>query len=124
MISYSYDVAIVGSTKKFKLFETSATTVGLSQDIEKSLEANPPGASSKVTQLNGGGTARYAYATPVAGPLTFSGTIKVNSGVLTSFTDIISQTTAPPVPGPLPVLGAAAAFGYSRKLRSRIQRFS
>ncbi len=27
-----------------------------------------------------------------------------------------------PVPGPLPVLGAAAAFGYSRKLRKRINQ--
>ena len=27
----------------------------------------------------------------------------------------------PPVPGPLPVLGAAAAFGFSRKLRKRIK---
>jgi hypothetical protein len=26
------------------------------------------------------------------------------------------------VPGPLPVLGAAAAFGFSRKLRKRIKR--
>jgi hypothetical protein len=29
--------------------------------------------------------------------------------------------TATSVPGPLPVLGAAAAFGYSRKLRKRIK---
>ena len=27
----------------------------------------------------------------------------------------------PPVPGPLPALGAAAAFGFSRKLRQRIK---
>ena len=27
----------------------------------------------------------------------------------------------PPVPGPLPALGAAAAFGFSRKLRQRIR---
>ena len=27
----------------------------------------------------------------------------------------------PPVPGPLPVFGAAAAFGFSRKLRQRIK---
>lgn len=26
------------------------------------------------------------------------------------------------VPGPLPLLGAAAAFGYSRKLRKRINK--
>lgn len=29
--------------------------------------------------------------------------------------------TATAVPGPLPILGAAAAFGFSRKLRKRIQ---
>jgi hypothetical protein len=26
------------------------------------------------------------------------------------------------IPGPVPILGAAAAFGYSRKLRNRIQK--
>jgi hypothetical protein len=31
------------------------------------------------------------------------------------------QFDSTPVPGPLPVLGAAAAFGYSRKLRKRIR---
>lgn len=30
--------------------------------------------------------------------------------------------TTRPVPGPLPILGTAAAFGYSRKLRKRINR--
>jgi hypothetical protein len=30
--------------------------------------------------------------------------------------------TAAPVPGPLPALGAAAAFGFSRQLRKRIKR--
>lgn len=32
------------------------------------------------------------------------------------------QVTTNPVPGPLPVLGAGAAFGFSRRLRRRIQR--
>jgi hypothetical protein len=34
--------------------------------------------------------------------------------------------TAPaaPAPGPLPLFGAAAAFGFSRKLRKRIQESS
>jgi hypothetical protein len=31
-------------------------------------------------------------------------------------------TTTTPTPGPVPLLGAAAAFGYSRKLRNRIQK--
>jgi hypothetical protein len=34
------------------------------------------------------------------------------------------QETAPPVPGPLPLFGAAAAFGMSRRLRQRIRRAS
>ncbi len=29
--------------------------------------------------------------------------------------------TIPPVPGSLPILGAGVAFGFSRKLRRRIQ---
>ncbi|MCX5951713.1 MAG: hypothetical protein NT158_11330 [Cyanobacteria bacterium] len=32
------------------------------------------------------------------------------------------SSTAAPVPGPLPAFGAAAAFGFSRKLRKRIKR--
>jgi hypothetical protein len=32
-----------------------------------------------------------------------------------------AQAPAPSVPGPLPALGAAAAFGFSRKLRKRIK---
>ena len=38
----------------------------------------------------------------------------------TLFTPFSSSTAA--VPGPLPALGAAAAFGFSRKLRKRIKR--
>lgn len=46
----------------------------------------------------------------------------------TTTAQVFGKLTAPPVvgpedpvPGPLPVLGIAAAFGYSRKLRKRIQ---
>jgi hypothetical protein len=35
---------------------------------------------------------------------------------------IILRKDPSQVPGPLPLLGAAAAFGYSRKLRNRIQK--
>ena len=46
---------------------------------------------------NSSNTHVYAQATPYAPPST------------------------PPVPGPLPLFGAAAAFGFSRKLRKRIK---
>jgi hypothetical protein len=40
----------------------------------------------------------------------------------TSGSEQIILRDATPTPGPLPLLGAAAAFGYSRKLRNRIQK--
>jgi hypothetical protein len=40
----------------------------------------------------------------------------------TSGSEQIILRKDPQVPGPLPILGAAAAFGYSRKLRNRIQK--
>lgn len=41
----------------------------------------------------------------------------VNNSPLPTFTNTITQT-----PGPLPILGAGAAFGFSRKLRKRIKQ--
>ncbi len=34
--------------------------------------------------------------------------------------DVVLGPPATPVPGPLPLFGAAAAFGWSRKLRRRV----
>jgi hypothetical protein len=61
-------------------------------------------------------------------------TVNVTSGVVTNipgfttpivggnaFRDLSSGALVP-IPGPLPVLGLAAAFGYSRKLRSKIKQ--
>ncbi len=45
--------------------------------------------------------------------------ITQGSGTLTGFTQTITQFEKPPVPGPLPLLGAGAAFGFSRRLRRR-----
>jgi hypothetical protein len=49
----------------------------------------------------------------------FTGNINVASGVVDTFTNRLAQTTPQSnnVPGPLPILGAAAAFGSVRKLR-------
>ncbi len=59
----------------------------------------------------------------------FTARIGVTQGTIEQFTQSFNfQNTPPqppgpggvPVPGPLPVLGAGIAFGYSRKLRKRI----
>jgi hypothetical protein len=55
---------------------------------------------------------------------TFTSTLNVTSGVIQSVTSTVNVVNAPPVtpvPGPLPLLGAGAAFGFSRKLRKSIK---
>jgi hypothetical protein len=50
-------------------------------------------------------------------PLT-AGSLNTSTFMVVTF----STSSTAPVPGPLPALGAAAAFGFSRKLRKRIKR--
>jgi hypothetical protein len=52
-------------------------------------------------------------------PLT-AGSLNTSTFMVVTF----STSSSTPVPGPLPALGAAAAFGFSRKLRKRIKRSS
>jgi hypothetical protein len=55
----------------------------------------------------------------------FANILEVTDGSLgpNGFTNTVTQASIPPdqVPGPLPLLGAATAFGFSRKLRARIK---
>ncbi|MCT0208012.1 hypothetical protein [Synechococcus sp. CS-1332] len=53
------------------------------------------------------------------------GRLSTNSEPFLQDDGVATFTPAPSaVPGPLPVLGAAAAFGYSRKLRKRVKNSS
>jgi hypothetical protein len=64
-----------------------------------------------------------ASITPNVQSLSLMATLQVDSTSMASadtWTQVITQTAIPPVPGPLPILGAGAAFGFSRKLRRRI----
>jgi len=48
-------------------------------------------------------------------------TNKIDTISVNGVQSIQNTFTQQPVPGPLPILGAGAAFGFSRKLRSRIK---
>jgi hypothetical protein len=67
----------------------------------------------------------YASSSPfnqTASVWTASGELGSASGFLNGqFAYASRSVVSSSVPGPLPLLGAAAAFGYSRKLRKRIQ---
>ncbi|MCX5955057.1 MAG: hypothetical protein NTW51_01305 [Cyanobacteria bacterium] len=63
----------------------------------------------------------YNYA-PKLSEDTFTATLVVNSGNISTVGSMLkSAPKLSEVPGPLPIIGAGAAFGFSRKIRRRIQ---
>jgi hypothetical protein len=67
-------------------------------------------------------TGPSSFFTPAVTSATFNTTLNVTTGFVSQVTSGISQR-APmsEVPGPLPLLGAGAAFGFSRRIRNRIK---
>jgi hypothetical protein len=75
----------------------------------------------------------YVSGSSVVSSATFSGKtlaglgLTPTSGTIGTWTlagtgDIVNLRVDNPVPGPLPLVGVGAAFGFSRHLRQRIQR--
>jgi hypothetical protein len=88
---------------------------------------NPTTFIAKTTVESGGKTMVLSSLNGVTdGPKPIGGTVitvvddwsTIPGGVLDSFTNTFTQRRSP-VPGPLPLLGAGAAFGFSRRLRNR-----
>ena len=99
------------------------------------------GQTTLLASLLGGGTASTTYSSSGLSPLTTGGTSVGGTFQRNLTTQTFTQTfsfnpalaanrlrevegswnTYEPVPGPLPLLGAATAFGLSRKLRRRIR---
>lgn len=128
-ITYAYKVAIdamMAPTSRMLEYATSTSVTNLGGGVtsNKSLE-DAFTAMSAVNSANGMNSNPFTYTPPVSGPLAFVSEINVTNGLLTQFTDTLTQTVVtPPVPGPLPILGAAIAFGSSRQLRNRIRKLS
>ena len=81
------------------------------------------GSNSQSFSFSGIGTQTFANAfyVPALTPITIasSGTIGPDLGLSGAFR--LTDFTIEAVPGPLPILGAATALGWSRKLKSRIK---
>lgn len=115
--TFSYKVTAL-STEKIRAinFDTQSSLIGKGYNWTADAPEIPvPGAPVTLTE-----TASSAGPFYTADPngVTF---VNVSHGLtntgapLQSFTDTVIQT-----PGPLPILGAGAAFGFTRKLRRRI----
>ena len=125
--SYSYTVAIApgNPNASFLGYRTGATTSDVFTPLAstKTLTGTPNGDTSTAINETSGNV--VFYSPTIGGPVTFTGAINVTSGRMGVFTDsLVQQINTPPppssVPGPLPILGVAAAFGYSRRLRKRV----
>lgn len=69
----------------------------------------------------------YTYPSPSLFSETFTASMNVTQGQMNQFSSTTTWGTIPTpppssgVPGPLPMMGLAAAFGYSRKLRQKLK---
>ena len=102
------------------------TAQGDGSDLGNIFEFNPSGGTiTRLASFTGGGTGNgaipYAALTP-SGTGTFYGTA-TGGGVdgLGTIFEFNPGNDSAAVPGPLPLLGAGAAFGWSRQLRRRVR---
>ena len=70
-----------------------------------------------------GQTNAIADFDPNISSTTFTGTLNISAGNISTVTSLVTAAAAPTpaVLSPLSTLGAAAAFGFSRKVRNRIK---
>lgn len=122
----TYNVDITDTNNVFKELRTSATSSGTdpSPVWQKSLAAVPPTTPSPLiaTATSPGGASVIGIFPDDVKTAPFTSTLTVTANSVTQIQDTLTQKPhTSSVPGPLPLLGAGAAFGFSRKLRRRIK---
>jgi hypothetical protein len=128
--TYNYTVKIVKPGNTFAGFNTGFSTSRDVAGFTKELSAYKADGTTLIgsttasaSSANGAG---YNFGPSETGPIVFKSVVTRAAGTnprMDNITDSVSQsanTPPPTVPGPLPLLGAGAAFGMSRKLRRRI----
>jgi hypothetical protein len=111
----NYTLGVVGTTSEFSSVRVDSASTGFGSSVLKTI-INPP---VSITSVNGG-----IVDVPLSGIFvdvtdTYSVT---NTGGMNSFNNGYQQQDfIPNAPGPLPLFGIGAAFGFSRRLRNRIK---
>jgi len=112
--SLDYTMAIVGSSATFKDARLDTATNSNPVSVTKAIAG-----FGSATAVNNTGS--VPASVPLSGTfiqVTDNYTVGTN-GILNSFNNTFTQSDT--VPGPLPLMGAGIALGFSRKLRSRIK---
>lgn len=113
--SYSYTLAITDPNYYFNNVELDVNHSGTGQEVTKTIAGiadlvSIDGAPAGPVTLPEGLTSIAVKDSWVLDPAT---------GRVSSISNVFSQKTT--VPGPVPLLGAGAAFGFSRRLRRRLK---
>jgi hypothetical protein len=118
---YSYDVTIVDSPYYFDrmALEVDSNILTPGSVVFKEGKSGTEVGTLKSTNGQADGPVIYTFIGDYK-TITITDTVTVPAGAsVTSVSNAWTQRSR--VPGPLPILGAAAAFGYSRKIRRRIK---
>jgi hypothetical protein len=123
---------VVGPANGFFTYDVAVTDPDWQFATAKHDTLNLSGASlsTKLVDYAGGQVQLVSLNGAPDGPVAIGGTfisvsdtwsVNTDGDSIDNFTNTFTQRQQHHVPGPLPLLGAGAAFGFSRRLRSRIK---
>ena len=124
---FNYKVTVWQGNQAIQTYSTGATTNVGGVVWEKDLISTGSPVSATATNLTPGGTSSSSTFNPLLTSADFTTSLNVTSGIgVTQWSDALIQTNntsgTATAPAPLPLLGAAAAFGLSRRLRRRVRQ--
>jgi hypothetical protein len=118
---FEYDLAIAGSDDVFNTARLSVTTSSNSTLVKKTIRSDTP---TLVLESISGTPDERAFTNRSLTFISVRDTYSVSEGSLKGFQNSFTQedkTNPESVPGPLPLFGAGAALGFSRRIRGRIR---
>ncbi len=123
--SIGYDIEIILGQNVFKSVQLTAD--GTTDSVYSAVkDISWSGGVAQLVTTQTGAEPVFTFPTLNVKKLAIFDSWKATSGevqiVKNNFVQVPGQALPDPVPGPLPILGAAAAFGFSRKLRARIRK--
>jgi hypothetical protein len=122
---YMYKVSLFNAVggQQFVNYRNSLTTSQVGTNtFTKTLETITPGSITGTSSSSGSTGNLISFSPGEVGPIYFKSVVDVTAGKVDVLTDSLTQLKGgDEVPGPLPIIGAGAAFGFSRRLRKRIK---